>query len=268
VNPVNHSDTPLVSVQIACHSGDAHLFPRAFASVLAQTLNHKQIQVVVCFDGTATEEEFAHIARATTAHDFYSVDYYETETKYGYYTVPRNASLLRCWGFYQAFLDSDNEWKPAHLATLLEAIRTPTDDGWPHFVYSRRRYVIDEGCTDTRAVEGDSPLTLWTPENLARLVASPTGNFVDTGDFLVGRGLLAEMGERYGYIWHPEDRRFGDRNLMVRFAEMGTRGLAVDTVSHIYHWTGTNLQLTRKNDEFIYLPIEEYEAFKAQGLFK
>jgi glycosyltransferase involved in cell wall biosynthesis len=112
--------------------------------------------------------------------------------------------------------------------------------------------------------EGPSPLVLWTQENLSRLVQSPQNNFVDTGDFIIGRSTLYELAERTGYVWHPDIRRFGDWELVKRMALVGFRGKAIDAMTHRYHWTGKNVS-TNSLSDFVAIPEDVYESMKAEG---
>lgn len=270
---INNSALPLVTVQVACHSGDVHLLPRALLSVERQDLDHREVEVQIVFDGTPTsseldtiDEAFKRLLAAGFRDDL--VQLWSSKDKIGYYCWPRNRGVLLARGFYLAHLDADNEHKPNHLSGLLSAIRTPhPEDGWPHFVYSRREYVVDEGFEGEPPCEGPSPLVEWAP-NFHRLSYGPKTNFVDTGDLLVGRSLFYRLAEATGKMWDPECRRFGDWELIQRMAQAGMRGRAVDQVSSVYHWTGSNLQLKRSLSDYHIIPESAYKKLKAEGLIK
>ena len=267
----NYSDSPLVTVNLACYSGDVKYVKRAVVSLANQDLPHKEIQVLPIFDGDPTPPEEALIAEAFEDHDFHSVFLIGTGQKSGYYTLGRNQALEYPYNFghYQTNLDADNEYAPNHLSGLLEAIRIPDPDGgWPHFVYSRREFIFDEGVEDDKLPSGQSKLIEWTPENCHKLTLSPKNNFVDTGDFLIGKGALYELAEKTGCVWNPNMRRFGDWDLVKRLAEAGLRGRAVDQVTNYYHWTGANLQTERKLSEITAIPADMYETLKAKGAFR
>lgn len=273
----NHSDVPLVTVQIAMHSGDTKYALRCLDSVEVQAseIGPENIQCVIAFDGTPTPEDFMILEAATNNRSFQCFLGGSSE-KTGYYCVPRNLAFPMSWGFYLAHLDADNEWLPGHLKGLLEAIRIPDREvGWPHFVYSRRVYVHDkddvasgtmapgtEGCP-----RGPSPLVAWE-EGAPDVAKTPQNNFIDTGDFLIGRGALYELAERTGCVWNHECRRYGDWDLVCRLAAGGFRGRAVDQVTSRYHWTGDNLQLTRTLAEVNFLPSDVYDALKREGKIK
>jgi len=265
--PPNWSETPFVTVQLMCHSGDVHLLPRAVASVLDQDLDHTQIELQLVFDGNPTEKENAIIDDALLGHDFAMANLWH-DKKNGYYCVPRQRCTPMINGLYVAFMDCDNEMAPGHLSGLLAAIREahPTQ-GWPHFVYSRREYVSDmkEG---EPPVLGPSDLTPWEQERVSKLMLTPTNNFVDTGDMLIGKSTLFELAEMSGCIWNRQCRRFGDWDLVMRMASVGFRGRAVDQVTNIYHWTGDNLQLTRAVSEVSFIPESVFEKLKAEGKMK
>ncbi len=264
----NHSDTPLVTVQVMTCEGDIHLLPRAVASVANQSVPQEQIDLQILFDGMpspAAGEVLEGIrGKMPRMREFV----WDQPT--GYYCVPRNRALHAVWGFYLAHLDADNEWKEEHLEVLLRAIRNPHPvSGWPHFVYSRREYVSDiELEEESQLPLGPSALTEWTPENCDSLKRSPMNNFLDTGDFLISASALMELATRTGCVWNSNCRRFGDWDLACRLATSGIRGQAVDVVSHIYHWTGKNLQMTRKISDVVGIPIESYEHLQKAGLIK
>jgi hypothetical protein len=259
-----HDDAPLVTVQLMTHEGDIHLLPRAVASVGSQGIN---LELQIVFDGQPSDRATEIITKTASACHF-PVNEYVNEPKVGYYCIPRNRALPHAWGHYIAHMDADNEWAPNHLRGLLRAIRNPQPGcGFPHFVYSRRTYVDDNRPRRVELPLGDSPLVLWGPESRMRL-QTPQGNFVDTGDFLIGKGTLYELAERSGFPWNPECRRFGDWDLVARLAKYGFRGFAVDQVSHIYHWHGANLQLTRQVQDVIAIPEAVYDSMVAQGRIK
>lgn len=270
MNPFQNHDplAPLVSVIVSMHEGDRHLWPRALASLMAQDLPHDQMEVLIAFDGPTSDEAVAFLEDAAKAADF-NVELYAaepSEAPSGYYTVPRNRALHFAHGSYIANLDVDNEFAPTHLSGLLKAIRLPGPEGqgWPHFVYSRRLYIRDEGAPEEVPV-GPSPLVSWTLENVGTLVRGPMMNFVDTGDFLAGKSAYYALADRTGIMWHPHATRFGDWELVARFARVGFRGLAVDQITNLYHWTGSNLQLTRRTDEMIALAPELVDALAERG---
>lgn len=242
----NHSPDPLVTAIVRTHDGDAHLAAgRAIPSVLSQDLPTPLLQIIVVSDGPLTEHNEGLIVEAL--HDSpYEATLIGGEKKYGYYCAPSNFATIEARTPYVAYLDADNEWRHSHLSVLLSSIRQPSSTGgWPHFTYARRTYIADKGAPDNLPT-GDSPLVPWTGPNIDRLLRGPLYNFIDSSDFLISRSVLYWLAEKTGFMWNPNVRRFGDWELFARCAGIGLRGRAVDNISHIYHWTGDNLQLTRK----------------------
>lgn len=238
----NYSDQPLITAIVACYSGDQHLLPRALSSVVEQFPGEDILEIIVVFDGTPNDEV------AEVCKNFGVDVLLGTGEPTGYYTQPRNLATLVARGHYIANLDADNEWAPGHLKGLLTAIRTPHPfEGLPVFTYSRRRYISDGGAQEGLPT-GDSPFQPWDNTAYPRLAQGPMNNFVDSSDFLVGKAALFRLAENTGCIWEPSRVRFGDWELVLRMASLGFKGQAVNQVTNLYHWTGKNLQITRRDD--------------------
>jgi hypothetical protein len=268
-DPPNYGESPLITVQLMFHEGDKHLVPRCYESILNQGFESRNLQLQMVYDGSIPQEDVKDL-KDLVSDCPHAVSVIESGRKFGYYCAPRNQALPHAWGHYIAHIDADNEWKPGHLYGLLQAIRTPGESGIPHFTYSRREYVTDyEPEEDQRLPLGPSPLYEWTKENIEALASSPMKNFIDTGDFLIGRSALYELAERTRTVWDSTKRRFGDWDLVRRLATANIRGKAVDQVTHIYHWTGDNIQLNRPGDEdLVVIPLGKYEDLKRQGKVK
>lgn len=233
----NWDEIPLVTAQVMACKADWHYLRRSLASVAAQTV---ECEVQVMFDGEPPEE----LERDLTDNPIVDCLLLGTEREYGYYTMPRNVGTMFVRSPYVAFLDADNEWEKDHLEKLLQAIRVPDPvQGWPAFVYSRIRYVRDEGAPED-CPAGDGAHVPW--EHYAgKLLEGPMSNFVDSSSMLWSKGALYRLAELSGTMWNPQCRRFGDWDLVKRAYECGLRGRAVDNLSNVYHWTGKNVQLTR-----------------------
>jgi glycosyltransferase involved in cell wall biosynthesis len=253
---------------LACHNGDVHYFPRALASIKAQTIAD-QCELVIAFDGEADPASNAVFDRHPSKLPL-SKDLVVHSPKSGYYTGPRNRALPFCRGAYIANLDVDNEWRPTHLEGLLSAIRTNTRRGLPSFTYSRREYVKDPTALEFEGHEklpdGTSPFVPWERESAMRLVTSPNMNFVDSSDFLMSKGSYYRLGNLSGFPWNPDCRRFGDWDFIRRAAMLGFWGVAVDQATNVYHWTGANLQTTRWTSDLLAIPQGIYEKLEASGL--
>jgi glycosyltransferase involved in cell wall biosynthesis len=254
------------------HEGDAKFLPRAIASLGAQMLPPELMELQIVFDGTPSAEAEGFMEEAASKVRF-GVNVVMFKEKNGYYTVPRNRAISVALGHYIVHMDADNEFAPDHLQALLEGIRwAHGTNGWPHFAYTRRKFVLDEGANPdlpTGDEKGHSPFIEWTdPMRQESLRAHPKANFVDTGDFIVGKAALYRLADRTGFIWNPEMRRFGDWDLVKRMAECGFRGKALDIASHIYHWTGENLQVVRGSPEVMMIPESDYNRLKDEGKIK
>jgi len=260
----NYSSRPFVTVVITAHEGDIEYLPRCLASIARQSLSKREIEVLLAFDGKPSPLAEKVMDGAADASGI-TPQLFAADEATGYYTMPRNRVTPFARGHYIAPMDVDNEMAPGHLAGLLRSIRTALPkQGWPHFVYSRREYVHDEGA-EAHLPKGPSPLTPWTKENVQSLLQGARFNFVDTGDMLVPLSVLHELAARTGCMWNAQVRRFGDYDLVFRMQACGFRGRAVDQVTNIYHWTGSNLQVTRQAEELATIPESMYLEAKKRG---
>lgn len=252
------------------HPGHLKWLAGAIASVAAQDLDHRLLELQIVHDGPVDEAFDKVVIGATSELDF-PTTVIATPEVYDYYTVPRNQALPHLRGYYVAHLDADNEWLPTHLSGLLQAMRLPDGDrGLPHFAYARRHYLARPGCTRTDVpIDVDSPLVPWDEVARKRLVSGPMSNFIDTSDFMTSKSALYMLADRTGMVWNPECRRFGDWDLVARMTSCGFRGRAVDQITHHYWWTGENVQLTRNaggdNTNVIAIPEEIYERYRREG---
>lgn len=242
---------PTVTVIVATHQRPK-LLKRALASVARQTF--RDFEVIVIHDGPANKETVKVCDNAAKGLERKGVHLrlLATSEESGYYTLPRNWATMHARGDYIANLDDDNEWTPEHLQVLVEAIEEGEE--WPDFVYSRRKYVTDPGGPKmfggVPMPRGSSPLVPWDEQAKERLASSVMNNFIDSGDFLVGRGCYYNLAVQTGMMWNEGYRRFGDYELLCRAVFFGGwRGKAVDRVTHIYHWHTSNVSTTRPPQE-------------------
>ncbi len=251
-----------ISAVVNCHNSPitCAMLTRALDSVLAQENPGVPWEVVVVNDGKPDEDivELAKVYAAKFEDKDIFFTFFGTEEESGYQCAPKNAATnLVSTGEYLAYLDYDNEWTPDHLKVLWEAM----DAGvvWDDFTYGRRQYVRDEGCPETYKIPGsdkevelkemDSPFIEWTPQSVMAIWTSNLNNFIDTSDFLISRGALWRLylSTPDQGMWNEGINRFADWELFARGSRYaGLRGKAVDKVVNIYHWTGHNVQLTRK----------------------
>lgn len=106
-------DTPAISVVIPCYNR-ADLLRRSIASVLAQT--ETDFEVVVGDDGST--DDLLAVARSFSDP---RVRVARRGTNGGI-GAARNVAIAAGGGRYLAYLDSDDEWLPGHLATARAAL--------------------------------------------------------------------------------------------------------------------------------------------------
>jgi len=232
----------LVTVILRVHEEYFPFLPRALASLSTQTF--KNFLVFIVNDGPLPAEEELGKWLPPPEETGLRGHLVATEERSGYYAVPCNQVIPHVMTPWIAFMDADNEFAPEHLEALVTAVRS--GPARPAFAYVRRKYVIDPSFEGNPPALGDSPYVPWTRENVQKLLMGPTHNFIDSGDLLIGRGTCYWLAHRFGFIFDPEMRRFGDWDLARRLAILGAPGAAVDVVTNIYHWHGQNIQLTRQ----------------------
>src|SRR3990172_12641463 len=171
--------SPLVSVVICTHDGDVKYLKRAMDSLKKQDLSPYDMEVLTTYDGTPNQVGDNYLEDACKGTKF-PVRAFFSKEKSGYYTIPRNRALPMTRGLYIYNMDADNEISPEHLSTLIHHIRTPHEtDGWPHFVYSRRLYIKDDGSSPLKLPIGPSPFVPWKQDAIKTLLQGPNHNFVD-----------------------------------------------------------------------------------------
>jgi glycosyltransferase involved in cell wall biosynthesis len=180
---------PVVSVVMPVRDRE-RLVGEAIASVRAQTL--QAWELIVVDDGST--DGTAGVVRAAAAGD----PRIRLVSRSGAgVCAARNAGAETATGRYVAWLDSDNAWEPAYLATMTGVL----DAG------ARAAYAVsDLGGGRYRAVD------LGTPERARELLA--VSNVVDLNVLAVTRELLAEVGG-----FDESLRRTVDYDLVLRLAE-------------------------------------------------
>lgn len=264
----HHDPIPLVTVILRTHDAYIDFIERSLGSVYRQDLLPTLYEVIIAHDGEPSEEFSAKVEEFGRQCPS-ALRMIWPERKYGYYAMASNLATINSYGHYIAYLDADNEWTSNHLSTLLDVLRTPDpEDGWPHFAYTRREYVRDEGAPENLVV-GPSPFVPWRSETIEPLLQSPMSNFIDSSDFMVAKSVLYELAERTGKIWDEGRHRFGDWDLVCRMAQCGFRGRALDQLTHIYHWHAGNIQHTRGDTlPMTPMPLEYFEGMRDAGFIK
>lgn len=155
---------------------------RAVESILAQS--RPAAEVIVVNDGSSdgTEQALRHFGDR--------IDYLRQPNQGA--SAARNAGIARARGRYVAFLDSDDEWLPFHLADLLGIVEPA---GGPNWAFSTRLVRMPE----------DGPPQPEVPPQLGALVdargvaadylaLSGSGVLSATSTLLVRRDLFRELG--------------------------------------------------------------------------
>ena len=232
----------------------ADLLPRALQSVYNEIDADAPPFEVIVVDDASTDDTSKVLRQWAEFFDERAITFIPLRMgeNSGYQCVPKNMGIEMSRGDYIRFLDDDNEWTRGSLRVLYNAIRE--GDVWPDAVYGRREYVRDEGAPETAPngaplYVGESPLIEHDPRILA---LGPMLNYIDTGDMLISRGAFWWAHEWTGMMWNTNRRRFGDWELVTRMSMLNelehvapVKFRAVDAIVQRYHWTGSNLQLTR-----------------------
>jgi len=108
------SESPFFSVVIPAHNA-AHLIADALDSVFAQTV--KTYEVIVINDGSPDTEKLEEALQPYMS----GIVYLSREN--GGPAAARNTGIRAAQGEYIAFLDSDDQWMPDHLAVMAEILR-------------------------------------------------------------------------------------------------------------------------------------------------
>lgn len=150
---------PAVSVIVPAFNAEARL-ERSVRSVLGQTLEARDIEIIIVDDGS-TDATGSIAAKLAREHSSIQV----VTKNNGGVSSARNAGIERASGRYLAFLDSDDEMEPATLAgavRLFDAHYEDTDvvtypmilfnerRQWPH---AREEILTSEGVYDLRNID-------------------------------------------------------------------------------------------------------------------
>lgn len=112
--------TPFFSIVIPAYNA-AHLIVDALTSVFAQTINN--YEMIVVNDGSPDTPQLEQALQP------YLNDIIYIRRPNGGPAAARNSGILAAKGEYIAFLDSDDQWLPTHLAEMSEVLQNdPTLD--------------------------------------------------------------------------------------------------------------------------------------------
>ena len=248
---------PRVSVIISTYNRPEKL-TRALASVYAQTFTDYEIVVM---DDCSDDQAAYHAVFDEWGPKFEErgIDLwpYRLDFNSGYQCYPKNRAIEKAAGDYIAYLDDDNTWRPDHLSLLVDAIEA---DFSTDMVYSRMCYHIDESLSGDKRnglSEGDAEGVEWTPQLLNQR------NYIDTSTILHSKGAFWRLVRDSGYGWDESLRRFGDWNLVWRWAIHGLTGKLVNDVTLDYNWHASSLQLTRPAVEVpVCMNFAAYQALR------
>lgn len=182
-------DAPLVTVVLPTWNR-APTLRRAVGSVQAQSFAGWEL--LVLDDGS--DDDTAQVLAGLTAYDERVV---HVPLPRGGVCRARNEGIMRARGEYVAFLDSDNEWTPDYLATMVAALET---HDWPA-AHAAIQLVGPDGTVDYRAFEG----------GYQHLLVS---NHIDLNVLVARTEVLREIGG-----FDEELRRAVDHDLAIRLAE-------------------------------------------------
>ena len=261
---MKHTDYPRVSVVISTYNRPA-LLERALASVHAQTFT--DFEVIVVDDHTPDEDAmYAALEKWDKAFTDRGVEMFalRLSENSGYQCMPKNRGIEQARGDYIAYLDDDNTWRPDHLAKCVASIES---DFSTDLVYSRLCYHIGDDKAREYLIKafgendlptGEMPGVPWNPTRLS------FANYVDTSTLMHSKGAFWQLVKKDGFGWDESLRRFGDWNLVWRFAVHGMRGKLVDDITVDYYWSGDSMQLTRPLVEIpVCFNYAQYQAQKA-----
>ncbi|MGA2159075.1 MAG: glycosyltransferase family 2 protein [Dehalococcoidia bacterium] len=173
----------------------AYVVSRAINSVLAQT--YQNFEIVVVDDGSIDNTHQVVI----NFHDE-RVRYIRHEINMGV-AAARNTGLRASVGEYIAFLDSDDEWRPAKLEKQIDAMTKATPD--VGVVYT---------ATEVAVGNQHQYLPLVTYPNNVAFKTVLAGKFPTTSTLLVRKECLLEIG-----LFDEEFRCGEDWDFMIRLSK-------------------------------------------------
>jgi len=201
----------LVSVVIPAYQAAARI-TQALDSVFAQSLMGSE--VIVVNDGSPDTDFLEEVLQKYRG----LIRYIRQEN--GGPSAARNRGIAEAHGKYVAFLDSDDQWTPMHLANLVAMMQAN-----PHLgmVYSDS-VLLREDAPSVRAFALEPQAEQVTFEALLKWECT-----VSTSSVVALRSKIVAAG-----LFDPQFRRCEDFDLWLRMAFQGTR-IAYSHESNVYH---------------------------------
>jgi glycosyltransferase involved in cell wall biosynthesis len=202
--------TPRTSVIIPCFERPTEL-ERAISSVLRQT--DQSFEVIVGDDGST-----ADLAAVVAGFNDTRLHLARREVSGGA-SAGRNAALPHAQGRFIAYLDSDDEWLPEHLSTVVDAIeRAPSAVAAVTSGFEMR---YPDGRVDTRVPKQHRRLL----DRIVRGVDLSAGSTM-----IVRREAQSDVGR-----WPEELRRNEEYDWFLRMAKRGHELRITDRVTVVIH---------------------------------
>ena len=177
----NKNGTPLFSIVIPVYN-TAHYIAEALTSVLGQTTD--DYEIIVVNDGSPDT------AQLEAELQPYLADIIYLKRENGGPAAARNSGIRAAKGEYVAFLDSDDQWVPTHLAQMRQTLRSdPTLD----LMYADAVNFGDVAEEGTTTMEANPSDHLATFESLVLCKCTVVGStVVARRKALVDAGLFDE----------------------------------------------------------------------------
>jgi glycosyltransferase involved in cell wall biosynthesis len=213
----------MISIIMSTHNGRKEKCQRAIKSVLAQTLTDWELVIIDDASQDGTEAMVKSIGDERIA-------YIRRTKNFGCDTRPKNRGIKAAKYELITFLDSDNEYRPDHLAVLYADF----NKGGADLVYGDRWVIDDEKrFTERLGFTADFSPTLLLHRN-----------YIDTSDVLTTKAALVSVGgfdERY--------KKYVDWNLWLRMAKAGMKFRRVPLIITNYH-THSEMKSETVKDRF------------------
>ncbi|SRR6266702_27528 len=202
----------------------AHLIQRLIGTIENQTV--QPIEIIIVDDCSTDDTETAVRDAASPVPIVYT-----RLEKNGGGAIARNAGIELAKGDYVAFLDSDDEWDPDHLQTLLERARSAAGD----FVIASRARIVPGGRVMPR---GEFPKHGSAADQMYFVLSG--GLAFQTSTLLMPRATASR------HKFDGRLRRHQDWDLIFRLIREKVELNLLPSVSTKYHApAGTNLSLSR-----------------------